>query len=503
MCSHTKHHFALIFLFFISTSLFAQNSVVKRIDIMLENWAHFHAEANYNKAVEQAEKAYELAKEIQDKERMAIALNREGKSLLEKKRRTKKNRKRAEECFKRSLFYLATIDNMELRMDNLNSLKRMAALNKKPEMELVYEKKIKELEGFLATHENNEVLESKLGLLAVEQEKLTDKVETLTEAQTKSELLIALQKNQVDSFRFINTKDSLLLEQKELILAKQTAQLSFQESQLELQESEIRLQQSQRNFFLALAGIIALLAIASFLRYSETKKHNNILEVKNEIIEEEKKKSEQLLLNILPAVVATELKTNGMAKARKYENATVLFSDFKNFSSIAESLTPERLVSELDYYFKTFDDIIGKYNLEKIKTIGDAYMCVGGLPEEKKDHPRDVIMAALEIQSYLNAWKLEREMKNEPYFEARMGIHTGPLVAGVVGSRKFAYDIWGDTVNVAARLESKSEAGKVNISASTYQLINEEFDCESRGVIPIKNRGEIEMFFVKGLNQEF
>ena len=193
------------------------------------------------------------------------------------------------------------------------------------------------------------------------------------------------------------------------------------------------------------------------------------------------------------------MKVNGVAKAQKYDNATVLFSDFINFSAIAESLTPEKLVRQLDFYFKTFDEIIGKYQLEKIKTIGDAYMCVGGLPQENANNPLEMVKAALEIQAKLEQLKTERSAKGEPFFEARIGIHTGPLVAGVVGSRKFAYDVWGDTVNVAARLESKSEAGKVNISSATYKQIKSIFACEFRGKIPIKNRGEVDMYFVKGL----
>lgn len=339
-------------------------------------------------------------------------------------------------------------------------------------------------------------MESKVSKLALQKNYLSKRVKSLSEAQLESELVIALQKNQVDSFKFALTRDSLILQQKELVLAQQSAKLDLQQSQIDLQNSQLDLQKSQRNFFLALAAIIGLLAVGAFLRYMETKRHFALLQTKNEIIEDEKKKSEQLLLNILPAVVANELKINGTAKARKYENATVLFSDFKNFSAIAESLTPERLVHELDFYFKTFDDIIGKYKLEKIKTIGDAYMVVAGLPEEDPNNPLEMVKAALEIQSYLTALKMEREEKGQPFFEARIGIHTGPLVAGVVGSKKFAYDVWGDTVNVAARLESKSEAGRVNISSSTYAIISNDFECEFRGKIPIKNRGEVDMYFV-------
>ena len=176
-----------------------------------------------------------------------------------------------------------------------------------------------------------------------------------------------------------------------------------------------------------MAAIIGFLGIGAVLRYIETKKHNTALEVKNEIIIAEKKRSDELLLNILPAIIAQELKANGVAKAKKHEEATVLFADFKNFSAIVKTLSPEKLVYELDFYFKAFDKIIEKHRLEKIKTIGDAYMCVGGIPEKHAGHTKDVIKAALEIQTYLNKLKTERMKRGEPFFEARIGIHTGAI----------------------------------------------------------------------------
>lgn len=495
-----KYFFLLCFLLLFPFSIaLGQSSLEKGIEKTIENWSYFHNQRDYDKAIEQANQAFELAKKLDDKEGMAIALNRVGLSLVSKKKKSRKNLKLAKQQFKQSLFYLATISNPNLRISNLEQLKWIAEREKNQQELALYEKQISEVKGLITTIAEKEALKGKVGKLAVQKEQLKERVKSLTEAQLESELLIALQKNQVDSLRFEGFKDSMLIQQKELELKEKSAQLALQGSQLNLQESEIKLQNSQRNFFLALAGIVGVLAIGTFLRYIETKKLNTLLATKNEIIEAEQKKSDQLLLNILPFTVATELKANGVAKARKYEVATVLFSDFKNFSAIAESLSPEKLVGELDFYFKIYDEIIGKYNLEKIKTIGDAYMCVGGVPNEKAGHSKDVVKAALEIQSYLNAWKLEREAKGAPFFEARMGIHTGPLIAGVVGTKKFAYDIWGDTVNIAARLESNSEAGKVNISASTYENIKNDFHCEYRGKIPVKNRGEIEMYFVDGL----
>jgi len=489
-----------------SYGLMAQGTVQDAIAISMQNWQKFHTRQDYNKAIEQAEKALEIATNANDKKAMAMALNKAGLSLIKKSRRVKKSRKLAKEKFEKSLFYLATINDQQLRISNLEQLKWLAERENNIEQAVVYNNQITEILALKKASDKNEtlvenkaVLENKVNKLAVQKKVLSKKIKSLSQAQLESELLIALQKNQVDSLGFVLTKDSLLLQQKELVVAEQASKLALQESHIDLQNSQIDLQKSQRNFFLALTGLVGLVAIGIFARYFETKTHNAQLQSKNEIIEEEREKSEQLLLNILPVVVANELKTNGKAKARKYENATVLFSDFINFSGIAEALSPERLVHELDFYFKTFDTIISNYKLEKIKTIGDAYMCVAGLPEENPNNPLEMVKAALEIQSYLTALKMERIEAGEPYFEARIGIHTGPLIAGVVGSKKFAFDVWGDTVNVAARLESKSEAGKVNISASTYEHIKASFNCVARGKVPVKNKGEIEMYFVEGL----
>lgn len=217
---------------------------------------------------------------------------------------------------------------------------------------------------------------------------------------------------------------------------------------------------------------------------------------KNNVIEAEKKKSDELLLNILPEEIATELKSSGHAKARLHSHATVLFSDIQGFTSIAEKLSPEELVDLLHRYFSKFDEISKKHNLEKIKTIGDAYMAVGGVPEGNKASALDVVRAAREMIAACKTFQDGLKASNKPYFEVRTGINTGPLVSGIVGKSKFQFDIWGDTVNVAARLEQTSEPGKINISRATYEEIKDEFGCTPRGVLPIKNKGDIEMFFV-------
>lgn len=214
-------------------------------------------------------------------------------------------------------------------------------------------------------------------------------------------------------------------------------------------------------------------------------------------IESEKEKSETLLLNILPFEIAEELKKRGNYKPRKYENVTIIFTDFEGFTRLSEKLNAEELVEMIDHYYKAYDLITTKYNVEKIKTIGDSYMCVSGLPAESPQHGINAIRAAIEMMDYTNKLNVERKSKNLPYCELRIGIHSGPVAAGVVGSKKFAYDIWGDSVNVAARIESAAEAGKINISSSTYEIIKEDFECVHRGKVDVKNKGKIDMYFVK------
>ena len=206
-----------------------------------------------------------------------------------------------------------------------------------------------------------------------------------------------------------------------------------------------------------------------------------------------------MLLNILPQDTAAELKKYGKAKARHYNFASVLFTDFKGFTQFAEQVSSKDLVKEIDFCFSHFDDIIEKYGLEKIKTIGDAYMCAGGIPKENPNNPVLLVLAAMEIVAFMDEYKRQREEEKMPYFELRLGIHSGPLVTGVVGKKKFAYDVWGDTVNTAARMESSGEPGMINISEGTQKAVAGYFDCEFRGKIEAKNKGQIAMYFVKGL----
>lgn len=219
-------------------------------------------------------------------------------------------------------------------------------------------------------------------------------------------------------------------------------------------------------------------------------------------MEQEKRKSDQLLLNILPGEIAKELREKGAIRPVQYKSVSVMFTDFKGFTKIAETMTPAELIDELDICFSYFDSLMDRFNLEKLKTIGDSYMCAGGIPIENKTHPVDTILAALEIQAVMFEAKKLRQSLNLPFWELRLGIHTGPLIAGVIGEKKFAYDVWGDTVNVASRMESSGTPEMVNISKATYDLVKDFFHCEYRGEIQAKNKGFVEMYYVMGIRKE-
>jgi class 3 adenylate cyclase len=246
-------------------------------------------------------------------------------------------------------------------------------------------------------------------------------------------------------------------------------------------------------FSLAIAAKIRILKDEKeALLREENERLEAIVEVRTSELRAEKMNVEKLLLNILPLEVANELKEKGSSEARHFGNVTVLFTDFVDFTGISQKLSPTELVKEVDHLFKEFDAIIDRNKLEKIKTIGDAYMAVCGLPDEYPNHAHRAVKAALEIRDFIKQYHDQGGL-----FRIRIGLHSGPVVAGIVGVKKFQYDIWGDTVNTAARMEQNSEPGKVNISGDTYALIQQDFDVEYRGKIQAKNKGEVDMYFVK------
>ena len=270
---------------------------------------------------------------------------------------------------------------------------------------------------------------------------------------------------------------------------RQIKELEVQKLDAELRGAELK---RTRNIYLFSGiGVVGLaLALVGRLR---------IVHRSRAAIRKEKEVSEGLLHNILPEEVADELRAKGYADAREFEQATILFTDFKGFTAISEQLSPAQLVAEIDACFKAFDAVIEKYRIEKIKTIGDAYMAAGGLPDPAHGSPVEVVLAALELQEFMARHGAEREAAGLPAFQMRVGIHTGPVVAGIVGVKKFAYDIWGDTVNTASRMESSGQVGEVNISEATYELVKDTpgLAFTPRGRVQAKGKGEVEMFFVR------
>ncbi|MGF1532483.1 MAG: adenylate/guanylate cyclase domain-containing protein [Bernardetiaceae bacterium] len=253
----------------------------------------------------------------------------------------------------------------------------------------------------------------------------------------------------------------------------------------------------RQNYIIAVAALL-IITILSILAVVSVRA-NRSLKQQKQLVDQEREKSEALLLNILPAAVADELKKHGRAQPQYYDSATVIFTDFKGFTQVAEKLSPQDLIQELEEYFLAFDEILERHNLEKIKTIGDAYMCAGGLPIINTTHAEDAVKAGLDMQRFMARKQEEKSAQNKPSFQLRVGIHTGPLVAGVVGRKKFAYDIWGDTVNVAARMEQSGEPDRVNISGETYERIKDKFNCTYRGQVAAKNKGNVDMYFVEGI----
>jgi class 3 adenylate cyclase/tetratricopeptide (TPR) repeat protein len=290
---------------------------------------------------------------------------------------------------------------------------------------------------------------------------------------------------------FTSLKDSLYNADLDKKVTEMRAdyEINKAETQVALKEADLKRQKLAKNAFMA--GLLLILAIAFiiFRNYREKVRVNRIIEgQKNEI--------EGLLLNILPAEVANELQATGKATPRNYERVSVLFTDFKGFTTIADKMAPEDLVKELNNCFMAFDNIIESHDLEKIKTIGDSYMCAGGIPTPDDDHPFRIVRAAMEIQKYISENNDRRMANGQVPWDIRIGVHVGPLVAGVVGKKKYAYDIWGSTVNIASRMESSGVPGRVNISAATYEIVKNKYACMYRGKINAKNVGDVDMYLI-------
>jgi class 3 adenylate cyclase len=475
----------------------------------------------YEQAAEWAEEAEALAKALRQPELRALALNQEGKALMRQDKRGWFGKSKAGPKFSQSITVLRnnSIPNEALLLDNLEQLRELAVRGGNREAMLEAEARIAETTGGtpgarhqVAVHPpvpsqgrryqtaEAPAVASSPPLLPMDPATMTaEETRQMQESQQLQELL-ARKQEEINRMTEEQMKTAMLVMEQRALLDSigYHAQVdSLQRAALDLQVREA--QASRSIYVIALIALLLLSALAS-VSFLRARQQARILEEKNKIIREEQQRSENLLLNILPGLVAEELKRQGRTQARLFKDVSVLFADFVNFSSIAEKLGPEQLVGELDTCFQAFDEIVARHGLEKIKTIGDAYMCAGGMVQSTRgddSHLRDMIEAARDMQAWLCEWNARRDELGLPRFDARIGIHRGPVVAGVVGSKKFAFDIWGDTVNIAARIEQASEGGKINISGEAYEVIKEYFPCAYRGKIKAKNKGEIDMYFVE------
>lgn len=480
------------------------------------------AEGQLKKAESAAEEAEDFAKKFRRNDLRAIALNRQGKIMVAGGKR------RAGAKFRQSLELVHDQGGGDkaLALDNLESLRALVLKNGDADDLPKIDEQIAWLKGVrpavapalppaaslgaptppapnianpngLTKQELRQELSSMQQVITAAHQSFQRQQMKLMQESKVLQAELAQKKAALDSMTETQMKTAMVLLQQRYVLDSLSYRANIDSLAISNWNLALREAEAKRNVYLA--GMVLMLLFASGVGFSwlRARQYSKTLEEKNAIIREEQARSENLLLNILPALVADELKAKGHTEARPFEEATVLFADFVGFSKIAEKITPQQLVSDLDTCFQAFDGIVAMYGLEKIKTIGDAYMCAGGLPTGGSGaQAREMVKAALEMQDWLNTWNKERDLQNLPRYDARIGIHCGPVVAGVVGSKKFAFDIWGDTVNIAARVEQAGEGGRINISGVAYEIVREYFPCEYRGKVAVKNKGEIDMYFV-------
>ena len=428
------------------------------------------------KSLDFYERSLVISEELNDKRSIAMSLSSIGHLLSELDEMD-----RAMEYYQRSLSLSKEIGNRDMECEDLkdigwlhmeqgNYVLGIAECQKSYDIALEIGSVVDQLDACKCLYEANKALGEDAKALAFHEKMLVLRDSIDSESIAKTLLQMEFQ-NSVLQDSIVKAEEARLLE--------------------DAHKEEIRKKNQTRNIGIGIGFFILLLAggLYSRLRYVRKSKI---------IIEKERDRSDNLLLNILPEEIAQELKEKGKAAARDFDMVSILFTDFKDFTQASAKLSAQELVTEINTCFEAFDGIIGKFGIEKIKTIGDAYMAAGGLPVPTADSIRNTALAALEMQEFIIKRKAKKDTLGQPAFEMRCGIHTGPVVAGIVGVKKFQYDVWGDTVNTASRIESNSKAGKVNISQTTYELLNNDpqFNFESRGKIEVKGKGEIEMWFI-------
>lgn len=439
--------------------------------------AIYQQNKDFQKAFHYYLNSFNLQKEIGDKEGIAISLSNLGSI-----QRELKNYKVAHNYFSES-------EKLLKELGIMNNLSRNYL-----EMGLNYLKQ---------DNINQAIIECKKGLV------IADSIGTMDNQKSACDCLYEAYKADGSyknalfySEKSLGLANSLNLEE----TAKRLQQMEFQKERLAdslklekekiattLQfEKKINIENQNRNIAIAVGFLLLLLTGGMFSRVRYIRKSRDVISA-------ERDRSEDLLLNILPAQIARELKEKGHSEARSFDDVTILFTDFKEFTQKSELLDAKNLINEINICFEYFDNVCDKYGLEKIKTIGDSYMAASGLPESSVNATKKAVLAGIEMAQYIIDRKEDRIIKGKIPFEMRVGIHTGPVVAGIVGKKKFQYDVWGDTVNTASRMESGGEVDKVNVSKAVYEKLKnyDEFEFEYRGKIAAKGKGEVEMYFVK------
>ncbi len=467
----------------------------------------YSVQGNLSRALEYYERALAIDKELGVKQGIATELVNIGGIL-----RAEGDTARALEHFERAMVLYEEIGDMEGEAAVINSIAGLYIDQNNGKRALEYYEEALEIYEELGSIRGLANSLSSIGRYYLSQGKLSRALDYCEESLARAEEIGVLQVQEsacqclylahkkmrnagksLDYFeQMIVLRDSIYNEENTKELTRLQMQYEFdkreaaakaeQDKKDALAQQELKRQKLVRNSFMGGFGVVLLFA-GVFL-----KQRNRI--------GKEKERSEELLLNILPEETAQELKEKGHAEAQLIDEVTVLFTDFKGFTAMSEILSPKDLVKDLHLCFSLFDQICEKHGIEKIKTIGDAYMAAGGLPTPNTTHAHDVVKAALEMAQVVEEGKARKIAAGLPFFEIRVGIHTGPVVAGIVGIKKFQYDIWGDTVNTASRMESSGEVGKVNISQSTYELVKDQFSCEYRGEIAAKGKGKLGMYFV-------
>jgi len=400
-------------------------------------------------------------------------------------------------------------DIQKLMISQLNLEKDKISLKSE---KLQLENKTKEIE-LIQLQQERAIQEATIKNKALETER-TEQTLRLTaqklETEQKERILGELrQKEELERLKQQNLSRENDVLKKDKDLLTKDKNLLTQQQELDRLNLEKRQGELETIYVLSGIGFLILLMILAGLFYFRSanlklaQQNEQIENQKIEIehshqqVEEERQKAEEILLNILPAETARELKETGVAIPKNYEMVSVLFSDFSAFTAVAEDMEPDELIEELNICFMKFDEIMEQNNMEKIKTIGDSYMCAGGIPAPNNTNPIDAVKAAIAMQEYIQSRRNLRKKEGKEYWGMRIGIHTGKVIAGVVGKKKFAYDIWGDTVNLASRMESSSENGRINISDATYKHVKEIYHCQFRGGIVAKNIGSVDMYFVE------